>query len=117
MNIIFDYENSGSMICPAEFHSAKGVCHVINRKKYCTDTADLLWKKECDRYIIGAGQKQHYGVALFRKKNGEYFKYYVEWKYRDPVITIKPLKEEEAKDLTEKFVPDLYIDIFGDVEE
>ena len=89
-------------------------CQVINRKKYDTETADLLWSvRYQDDYT-------NRGVALFQKKNGEYFKYDIifaslEGKWNQPVLT--PLTEEEAKDLTEKFSPDEYIDIFGEVEE
>jgi len=125
MNIIFNYEKSGSFV------SAKGVRRVVNRKKYDTDTADCLWKEEYEhKWKVGTDvlgedyfDHTHCGVALFRKKNGEYFEYDVEWHKDDyerfyyPTVTIKPLTEEEAKDLTEKYAPDDYIDIFGDVDE
>jgi hypothetical protein len=117
MDIIFDYERSNSFV------SANGVRRVINRKKYDTDTADCLWKKEYDREWKDGWGYTHCGVALFQKKNGEYFEYDVEWHKDDyerfyyPTVTIKPLTEEEAKDLTEKYAPDDYIDIFGDVDE
>ena len=116
MKTIFNYEWSWT------FASAEGVSRVVNRKKYDTDTADLLWRKEYEEE-----RSEYYyvqcGSALFRKQNGEYFEYYVEWHKRlqnnvyYPTVTIKPLTEEEAKNLTEKYAPDDYIDIFGDVDE
>ena len=118
MNTIFNFSVSDPHV-PAD-----GVRRVINRKKYDTDTADCLWKKEYDReWKPGWGRYTHCGVALFQKKNGEYFEYDVEWNKDDyerfyyPTIRIKPLTEEEAKDLTEKYAPDDYIDVFGDVDE
>jgi len=94
-----------------------GACHVINRKKYDTETADLEWKKIYDDDDLC----QTVGIALFRKKNGEYFKYETlfarcsatEW--IEP--TLSPLTENQAKDLTEKYSPEDYEDIFGEVEE
>ena len=65
MNTIFNFSESDPHV------SAKGVRQVINRKKYDTDTADCLWKKEYDReWKPGWGRYTHCGVALFRKKNG-----------------------------------------------
>ena len=97
----------------------RGTVQVINRKKYDTDSADLLWSKQFDNYDTCRKE----GVALLQKKNGEYFKYECYWyscennyyNSTNPVIT--PLTEDEAKKLTEKYRPEDYIEIFGDVEE
>ena len=98
----------------------RGTVQVINRKKYDTDSADLLWSKKFENHIDDFTRTE--GVALLQKKNGEFFKYWCYWYKKgdfivssNPVIT--PLTEDEAKDLTEHHVPEQYIDIFGEVEE
>ena len=99
---------------------AKGTVQVINRKKYDTDSAELLWSQKYTDFE----NCRECGVALFKKKNGEFFRYDCYWCYSSqfnyyncakPVVT--PLTEDQAKDLTEKFSPEDYIDIFGDVDE
>lgn len=101
------------------YEGAAGTAQVVNRKKYDTDSADLLWKT-----ISETVEFQKFGLALFQKKNGEYFKYHCYWAtfrssyhYECGHPKITPLTDEQAKNLTEIYAPDKYIEIFGDVEE
>ncbi len=92
-----------------------GTCQVINRKKYDSETASLKWKKDTYK------DDRSYGVALFQKESGEFFKYETRFatlhnrQWCMPKLT--PLTDDEAKNLTEEYAPEEYVDIFGEVEE
>lgn len=105
--------------------SVRGMSKVIHRKKYDTDTADLLIHK----YIYNRGfdgeKYEHKSYVLFQKSNGEFFSVEVEyssltydWFYAVESKVLTPLTEEEAKDFAEKYgTGSEYEEIFGEVEE
>jgi len=99
----------------------RNTCRVINRKKYDTSTATLLMYE----YVNKTSTENAKMVMLLQKRNGEYFSYIVHFlsfnmdgRYLIDDCEITPLSEDEAKDLVERYAyGDLYIKIFGDVEE
>ena len=89
---------------------------IINRKKYDTATATEIGCF-CNGY--DRGNFEWYEETLYLKKTGEYF-LYGEGGPLSPYDTdsIEPLTLEEAKDWVESYLDaDIFIELFGDVEE
>lgn len=98
---------------------------IINRKKYNTETAELLaeWSNN-----LGCGNFRNVHEFLYRKRTGEYFLYgyggpmsrFAEsdgdgWTGGEDIITFT---EEDARSWCEQhFDGDTYESIFGEVEE
>lgn len=90
---------------------------IINGRKYDTNTATLLWKRESG---CGRGKSE---LCLYRKKNGEFFYVYGGYKHTfngdyEWDWIFEPLTLDEAKSRSEKYLDgDTYEFIFGEVEE
>ena len=99
---------------------------IINGRLYDTDTAKAIGSYSNG---YGAGDLYYLNETLYRKKTGEFFlfgdggaktKYGVECGNRcwTSSTGINPLMEEEAKECVEEHLDaDIYIDVFGTVEE
>lgn len=119
-----DYIIHKKVDCDA-YISVRGMSKVINRKKYDTDTADILIHKYIHNRGYNGEKYEHKSYVLFQKSNGEFFSIVVEysdqsidWHYAVESKVLTPLSEEEAKDFAEKYgTGSEYEDIFGEVEE
>lgn len=90
---------------------------VINRKKYDTETANLLASTENGR---DTSQQSYKYQALYQKKTGEYFLFTqgMHSPYWDGKWDITPYTEDEAKDWAEGWLSvKRYEEIFGEVKE
>lgn len=81
---------------------------IINRKKYDTETAELVKgvNFECCEH------------RLYRKKSGEFFLYYRPFPFFGGEATIDTMSEEDVKDwLEQRDFFDVWESLFGIIEE
>ena len=71
---------------------------IIDGKMYDTSASDVIYINEM------------YGRKLFRTKNGNFFMFY-------PTGEIVPKTEDEAKEFLGLYDTDIYISLWGEVEE